>query len=75
MKEFTYTVKESGNVPGVHNDSDKTFKVTVTDNGDGTITVDGPKDLASEFTDTYRVDPVDYSINTDLTIQQGIRRT
>ena len=71
-KEFTYTVKESGNVPGVHNDSDKTFKVTVTDNGDGTITVDGPKDFAFEFTNTYRVDPVDYSINTDLTITKEL---
>ena len=71
-KEFTYTVKESGNVPGVHNDSDKTFKVTVTDNGDGTITVDGPKDFAFEFTNTYRVDPVDYSISTDLTINKEL---
>ena len=71
-KEFTYTVKESGNVPGVHNDSDKTFKVTVTDNGDGTITVDGPKDFAFEFTNTYRVAPVDYSINTDLTINKEL---
>lgn len=71
-KEFTYTVKESGNVPGVHNDSDKTFKVTVTDNGDGTITVNGPKDFAFEFTNTYRVDPVDYSINTDLTITKEL---
>ena len=71
-KEFTYTVKESGNVPGVHNDSDKTFKVTVTDNGDGKITVDGPKDFAFEFTNTYRVDPVDYSINTDLTITKEL---
>ena len=71
-KEFTYTVKESGNVPGVQNDSDKTFKVTVTDNGDGTITVNGPKDFAFEFTNTYRVDPVDYSINTDLTITKEL---
>lgn len=71
-KEFTYTVKESGNVPGVHNDSDKTFKVTVTDNGDGTITVDGPKEFAFEFTNTYSVAPVDYSINTDLTINKEL---
>ena len=71
-KEFTYTVTESGNVPGVHNDSDKTFKVTVTDNGNGTITVDGPKDFAFEFTNTYRVDPVDYSISTDLTINKEL---
>lgn len=71
-KEFTYTVKESGNVAGVDNDSDKTFKVTVTDNGDGTIKVDGPKEFAFEFTNTYSVDPVDYSINTDLTINKEL---
>lgn len=73
-KEFTYTVKESGNVAGVDNDkkSEKTFKVTVTDNGDGTIKVDGPKGFAFEFTNTYSVDPVDYSINTDLTINKEL---
>ena len=73
-KEFTYTVKESGNVAGVDNDkkSEKTFKVTVTDNGDGTITVNGPKEFAFEFTNTYSVDPVDYSINTDLTINKEL---
>ena len=73
-KEFTYTVKESGNVAGVDNDkkSEKTFKVTVTDNGDGTIKVDGPKEFAFEFTNTYSVDPVKYSINTDLTINKEL---
>ena len=73
-KEFTYTVKESGNVAGVDNDkkSEKTFKVTVTDNGDGTIAVDGPKEFAFEFTNTYSVAPVDYSINTDLTINKEL---
>ena len=73
-KEFTYTVKESGNVAGVDNDkkSEKTFKVTVTDNGDGTIKVNGPKEFAFEFTNTYSVDPVDYSINTDLTINKEL---
>ena len=73
-KEFTYTVKESGNVAGVDNDkkSEKTFKVTVTDNGNGTIAVDGPKEFAFEFTNTYSVAPVDYSINTDLTINKEL---
>ena len=73
-KEFTYTVKESGNVAGVDNDkkSEKTFKVTVTDNGDGTIAVVGPKEFAFEFTNTYSVAPVDYSINTDLTINKEL---
>ena len=73
-KEFTYAVKESGNVAGVDNDkkSEKTFKVTVTDNGDGTIAVDGPEEFAFEFTNTYSVAPVDYSINTDLTINKEL---
>ena len=40
-KEFTYTVTESGNVLGVDNDTEisKTFTVTVTDNGDGSLSV------------------------------------
>ena len=40
-KTFTYTVSESGSLPGVTNDaSSKTFKVTVTDNGEGKLSVE-----------------------------------
>ncbi len=65
-KTFTYTVTESGTVEGVTNDAEsvKTFNVTVTDNGDGTIKVD--KDYTGfefGFTNTYHVEPVDFDIN------------
>ena len=64
-KEFTYTVTESGNVPGVDNDAEasKTFKVTVTDNGDGTLSVatDPAQGALFAFTNTYSVEPEESS--------------
>ena len=74
-KTYTYTVKESGSVPGVDNDSKatKTFTVTVTDNGDGTISVEKSwEKFAFEFTNTYRVDSVDYDMNADLTVKKEL---
>lgn len=75
-KTFTYTVAESGSVPGVQNDgSSKTFTVTVTDNGNGTIAVEKSwkeNEFPFSFTNTYSVDPVYYSINTDLTINKEL---
>lgn len=75
-KTFTYTVAESGSVPGVQNDgSSKTFTVTVTDNGNGTIAVEKSwkeNEFPFSFTNTYSVTPVDYSINTDLTINKEL---
>lgn len=74
-KTFTYTVKESGNVAGVDNDpkATKTFTVHVTDNGDGTISIEKSwEEFAFEFTNTYRVNPVDYDINTDLSIKKEL---
>ena len=75
-KTFTYTVAESGSVPGVENDgSSKTFTVTVTDNGDGTIAVEKSwkeNEFPFSFINTYSVTPVDYSINTDLTITKEL---
>ena len=75
-KTFTYTVAESGSVPGVQNDgSSKTFTVKVTDNGDGTIAVEKSwkeNEFPFSFTNTYSVTPVDYSINTDLTITKEL---
>lgn len=64
-KEFTYTVTESGNVPGVDNDAEasKTFTVTVTDNGDGTLSVatDPAQGALFAFTNTYSVEPEESS--------------
>lgn len=64
-KEFTYTVTESGNVPGVDNDAEtsKTFTVTVTDNGDGSLSVESnpAQGALFSFTNTYNVDPKDSS--------------
>lgn len=60
-KEFTYTVTESGNVLGVDNDTEisKTFTVTVTDNGDGSLSVKSnpAQGALFSFTNTYNVDP------------------
>lgn len=64
-KEFTYTVTESGNVPGVDNDPEtsKTFTVTVTDNGDGSLSVKSnpAQGALFSFTNTYSVKPEESS--------------
>lgn len=63
-KTYTYTVTETGDVPGVTNDkaaqTGKAFTVTVTDNGDGTIsaTPSTGTDLKFLFENTYDVPPV-----------------
>lgn len=55
-KTFTYTVKETGNVPGIINDDSQTFKVKVTDDGKGKLTVEAtPMALKFSFTNTYTV--------------------
>ena len=69
-KTFTYTVTESGSVEGVTNDANVTRQITytVTDNGDGTMSVvktaaEGSasgKDFT--FTNTYGVEPTDSSL-------------
>ena len=66
-KTFTYTVTESGSVPGVTNDpvSTKTIKVTVTDNGDGTLSAVKTAESANTdftFTNTYKVTPQENSL-------------
>lgn len=64
-KTFTYEVTESGEVAGITNEGGtKTIEVTVTDNGDGTLSVDvAPASGAAEgmdftFTNTYDVEDV-----------------
>ena len=65
---FTYTVTESGSVPGVTNDANATRKVsyTVTDDGAGHLKVvrEGDDGAAFTFTNTYSVTPTD-SVVTD----------
>ncbi|MBQ0018287.1 MAG: Cna B-type domain-containing protein [Clostridiales bacterium] len=53
---FHYVVKESGELAGVANDTDdKTFTITIKDNGDGTIetSTDPAEDMLFTFTNTY----------------------
>lgn len=65
---FTYTVTESGSVPGVTNDANATRKVsyTVTDDSAGHLSVvrNGDDGAAFTFTNTYSVTPTD-SVVTD----------
>lgn len=69
-KTFTYTISESGAVAGVTNDTTvKTVTVTVTDNGDGTLSVvstptQGPKFI---FVNVYQTTTVTSS-PTDGTV-------
>lgn len=56
-KTFTYTIEEAGDVDGISNDEAQTFKVTVTDNGQGKLTVatDPAAGSLFSFTNTYSV--------------------
>ena len=70
-KTFTYTMTEAGSVDGVTNDANatQTFTVTVTDNGDGTLTAvaDPATGAKFGFTNTYATDPV--TLQGDTAIQ------
>lgn len=65
-KTFGYTVTESGEVPGVVNDpvSSRSFTVTVTDNGDGTLSAVSSEKPGAQFTftNTYSVKPFDSTL-------------
>ena len=64
-KTFTYSVTEAGEFPGVANEGGvKTFAVTVTDNGDGTLSAvtDPAAGALFTFTNVYGVDPADSSL-------------
>lgn len=68
---FTYTVTESGEVAGVTNDVEpsRTVSFTVTDDGEGKLSVshkpDG--DVAFTFTNTYSATPVETSVTDQIT--------
>lgn len=60
--QYTYTVTETGSVVGVTNDAEntKTLVFTVTDNGDGTLSVSPTTDSAVfTFTNTYKAGELD----------------
>lgn len=65
-KTFDYTVTESGEVPGVVNDlvSSRSFTVTVTDNGDGTLSAVSSEKPGAQFTftNTYSVKSFDSTL-------------
>ncbi|WP_373205103.1 Spy0128 family protein [Collinsella aerofaciens] len=67
---FTYTVTESGSVPGVTNDPNATRKVsyTVTDDGAGHLNVvrNGDDGADFTFTNTYVVAPTDSSVTDQV---------
>lgn len=67
---FTYTVTESGSVPGVTNDPNVTRKVsyTVTDDGAGHLSVvrNGDDGADFTFTNTYVVAPTDSSVTDQV---------
>lgn len=67
---FTYTVTESGSVPGVTNDPNVTRKVsyTVTDDGTGHLSVvrNGDDGADFTFTNTYVVAPTDSSVTDQV---------
>lgn len=73
---FTYTVTESGEVAGVTNDAKppRTVSFTVTDDGEGKLSVshkpDG--DVAFTFTNTYNVTPVETSVTDQITAKKSL---
>lgn len=77
-KEFEYKVTESGNVSGVTNDTGastgKTFKLTLHDDGEGTLTVtrnpaDGP---LFSFTNTYNVSELLSSVTDQVKVHKSL---
>lgn len=74
-KTFKYSVTESGNVPGVKNDSKKTkeFELTLKDDGEGNLTVI-PKETNNlfTFTNTYGVDELSSSVTDQIDITKKL---
>ena len=74
-KTFTYKVSESGNHPGVSNDTaTKTVKVTVKDDGKGHITAETDPKAAPLFTfnNTYSTAPQDSSVTGQVSIKKAL---
>ena len=74
-KTFTYKVKESGNQPGVSNDTEtKTVKVTVKDDGKGHITAETDPNAAPLFTfnNTYSTASQDSSVTGQVQMKKAL---
>lgn len=73
---FTYTVTESGEVAGVTNDAkpSRTVSFTVTDDGEGKLSVSRNPDgnAAFTFTNTYSVTPVETSVTDRITATKSL---
>lgn len=73
-KTFEYKVTETGSAAGVTNDTDKTFKITLKDDGNGQLTAtcdpkEGPK---FTFTNTYSVEELPSSITDQIKIDKQL---
>ena len=69
IKTFEYTITESGSVAGITNDSSaKTVKIQLKDDGKGHLTAErvSDGDVGFTFTNTYKVDPKNYSITENI---------
>ena len=74
-KTFTYKVKESGNRPGVANDTEtKIVKVTVKDDGKGHITAETDPKTAPlfAFSNTYSTKPMDSAVTGQVQIKKAL---
>ena len=74
-KTFTYKVKESGNRPGVANDTEtKIVKVTVKDDGKGHITAETDPKTAPlfAFNNTYSTKPMDSAVTGQVQIKKAL---
>ena len=72
-KTFTYTVSETGNQPGVTNDGQKTFKVTVKDDGKGLLEAKAdPKGTLFTFANRYEPTPGESSVTDDISVTKKL---
>ena len=73
---FTYTITESGEVPGVTNDqsASRTVTFTVTDDGSGRLTVtrDPAEGASFTFTNTYTVRELPSSVTDQISISKDL---
>ena len=73
---FTYTITESGEVPGVTNDQNasRTVTFTVTDDGSGALTVtrDPAVGASFTFTNAYTVDELSSSVTDQIAISKDL---